>query len=103
MKIYHSPFLKFDYTDEDVQYVEQQRKFYGVMYQLIHPLTEKGMLYEGDCFYCDYHSDENLMCVSSLPKYGNSSLFSVCKHCFELHTFITFNHGNDKIVNCVEN
>ena len=103
MRIYHNPFLKFDYTDEDVEYVEQQRKFYGVMYQLVHPLTEEGMLYEGDCFYCDDHSNENLMCVSSLPKYRNISLFSVCKHCFELHTFIVFNHGNDKIVNCVEN
>ena len=102
MKTYSSPFYKHTYTDGDVMYVEAQRKYYGVMYQLTHPLLEKGMLLEGDCFFCDNHSDENLMCVSSLPKYGNNSLFSVSKHCFDLHTFITFNHGNDKIVSCKE-
>ena len=102
MKIYSSPFYEHTYTDGDVMYVEDQRKHYGFMYQLTHPLLEKGMWLEGDCFFCEGHSDENLMCVSSLPKYGNNSLFSICKHCFDLHTFITFNHGNDKIVSCKE-
>mgnify|MGYP000202159490 FL=1 len=103
MKTYSSPFYAHTYNDEDVEHVECQRRYHGVMYQLIHPLTGKGMLEEGDCFYCDDHSDENLMCVSSLSKYVNNSLFSICKHCFDLHTFITFNHGNDKIINCKEN
>ena len=102
MNTYSSPFYEHTYTDGDVMYVEDQRKHYGVMYQLTHPLLEKGMLLEDDCFFCEDHSDENLMCVSSLPKYGNNSLFSVCKHCFDLHTFITFNHGNDKIISCKE-
>ena len=90
VKIYSSPFYEHTYTDVDVMYVEDQRKHYGFMYQLTHPLLEKGMLLEGDCFFCEDHSDENLMCVSSLPKYGNNSLFIICKHCFDLHTFITF-------------
>lgn len=50
MKIYSSPFYEHAYTDGDVMYVEDQRKYYGVMYQLTHPLLEKGML-EGDCFF----------------------------------------------------
>ena len=102
MKTYSSPFYAHTYNDEDVEHVEYQRINYGVMYQLIHPFTEKVMLLEDDCFFCEDHSDENLMCVSSLPKYGNNSLFSVCKHCFDLHTFITFNHGNDEIITCKE-
>ena len=62
MKIYSSPFYEHTYTDGDVMYVEDQRKYYGVMHQLTHPLLEKGMLLEGDRFSCDKHSDENLMC-----------------------------------------
>jgi len=103
VKTYSSPFYEHTYTDGDVMYVEDQRKHYGFMYQLTHPLLEKGMLLEGDCFFCEDHSDENLMCVSSLPEYANNSLFSICKQCFDLHTFITFNHGNDKIITCEEN
>ena len=102
MKTYSSPFYAHTYNDENVEHVEYQRRNYGVMYQLIHPFTEKVMLLEGDCFYCEDHSDDNLMCVSSLPEYANNSLFSICKHCFDLHTFITFNHGNDKIITCEE-
>lgn len=103
MKTYSSPFYEHTYTGEDVEHVEHQRRHYGVMYQLIHPLTEKGMLLEDYCFFCEDLDDENLMCVSSLSKYGNNSLFSICKHCFYLHNFITFNHVNDKIITCEEN
>ena len=78
MKTYSSTFYEHTYTDRDVMYVEVQRKYYGVMYQLTHPLLEKGMLLEDDCFFCEDHSDENLMCVSSLPKYGNNSLMILC-------------------------
>lgn len=44
VKIYSSPFYEHTYTDVDVMYVEAQRKYYGFMYQLTHPLLEKGML-----------------------------------------------------------
>ena len=50
MNTYSSPFYRRTYTDEDVMYVEDRRKYYGVMYQLTHPLLEKGMWLEGDCF-----------------------------------------------------
>ena len=79
--------------EESVSMIQEKKKCLSVdelINQLTHPLLEKGMLLEGDCFFCEDHSDENLMCVSSLPKYGNNSLFIICKHCFDLHTFITF-------------
>lgn len=100
MNIYSSHFLNRTYTDEDVAYVEYKRDQYGVMYQLKHPFTDEYMFFEGDCVYCDSHDSDNMMCVSSLPKYSNNYIFSVCSQCLKLHNFITFNHGS-KIVNIV--
>ena len=81
-------------TDHDVCYHKNQFSILGALYVLKHPYMVETlqdnpeMIEEGDCWFCDDHSGENYMCVSSRTE---KDIYSVCKHCYTVHNFVNFN------------
>ncbi|QEP53316.1 hypothetical protein BS46_gp134 [Acinetobacter phage BS46] len=81
-------------TKDDIAYHKQQFNHIGALYVLKHPYMietlqdNPEMFEEGDCWFCDSHSDENYMCVGSRT---GKDIYSVCQHCYNVHNFINFN------------
>ena len=81
-------------TDNDICHHKNQFNILGALYVLKHPYMVETlqdnpeMIEEGDCWFCDDHSDENYMCVGSRT---GKDIYSVCEHCFKIHNFVNFN------------
>ena len=80
-------------TDEDITYHKAQFNKIGTGYILQHPFLcevreNADMKIGGDCYFCDNHDDNNLMCVFSRT---DKEILAVCVNCFTKHNFINFN------------
>lgn len=94
MSDYNDIFIERYIAPYDIAYHKSQFDILGALYVLKHPYMVETlqdspeMVEAGDCWFCDYHSDENYMCVGSRT---GKDIYSVCKHCFTTHNFINFN------------